>query len=140
MKDKMDNLKGEKKRLTIWLGILQVFIGIGAILAGISMIANPCGSDLGMTVEMLIKSPFNDFLIPGIFLLGVNGIGSLLGALASFLRKSVAGKIAMGLGIFLILWIIVQVYWLGLHWLHILYFILGITESAMGLILQKNGK
>ncbi len=133
----MDNPKIKENRLIIWLGILQVFIGVGAIPAGILMILNPSGSDLGMTVEMLINSPFPNFLIPGFFLLGVNGLGSLFGALASFKRYSFAGKIAVGLGIFLILWITVQVYWLGLHWLHILYFILGIVELILGLKLQK---
>jgi hypothetical protein len=138
MKNNMDNPKIKEKRLIIWLGILQAFIGVGAVPAGIAMIYNPSGSVLGMTVEMLINSPFADFLIPGIFLLVINGIGSLIGALASFLRHRFAGKIAIGLGIFLILWIAIQVYWLGLHWLHILYFILGIIESVLGLKLQKS--
>ena len=138
MKNNKDNSKRYVKRQIIWLGILQAFIGVGAVPAGIVMIYNPSGSDLGMTVEMLINSPFANFLIPGIFLLGLNGIGSLIGALASFLRYRSAGKIAIGLGLFLILWIFIQVYWLGLHWLHILYFILGIIELVLGLKLQKS--
>ena len=134
----MDNPKIKDKRLIKWLEILQAFIGIGAIPAGLLMILNPSGSDLGMTVEMLVNSPFPNFLIPGIFLLSINGIGSLFGALASLKRYSFAGKIAVGLGIFLILWITIQVYWLGsIHWLHILYFILGIIELVLGLKLQK---
>jgi len=138
MKNNRDNPKIKKKRLIIWLGILQAFIGIGAVPAGISMLINPSGSDLGMTVEMLVNSPFPNFLIPGIFLLSINGIGSLFGALVTFKHHSFTSKIAIGLGIFLILWITVQVYWLGgIHWLHILYFILGIIELVLGLKLQK---
>jgi len=137
----MNKLKNSSNHLPTWLGILQAFIGIGAIPAGILMILNPSGSDMGMKVEMLVNSPFPDFLIPGIFLLCVNGIGSLLGALATFKHYSFAGKIAIGLGIFLILWITVQVYWLGgLHWLQILYFFLGIIELVLGMKLQKNCK
>jgi hypothetical protein len=64
----MDNPKIKDKRLIIWLGILQAFIGVGAVPAGILMIINPSGSDMGMTVEMLVNSPFPNFLIPGIFL------------------------------------------------------------------------
>ena len=106
--------------------------------AGIAMIMNPSGSDLGMTEEMLVNSPFSNFLIPGIFLLGVNGLGSLIGALASFSRHRFTGKIAIVLGVFLILWITIQVYWLdGIHWLHILYYCLGVVELALGLILPK---
>lgn len=133
----MNKSKNSEKQLITWLGILQVFIGVGAVPAGILMILNPSGSDLGMTVKMLANSPFSDFFIPGVFLLAVNGVGSLFGALATLSHYRFAGKMAFGLGIFLILWIAVQVYWLGVHWLHILYFCFGNAEFAMGLILQK---
>jgi len=133
----MNKLNTSEKRLRAWLGILQVFVGIGAVPAGISMVTNPSGSGLGMTVEMLVDSPFTDFMIPGFFLLGINGIGSLFGAVASFLRHRFVGKMAIGLGIFLILWIAVQAYWLGLHWLHIVYFGLGMTELTLGLKVEK---
>ena len=126
------------KWLAIWLGILQIFIGIGAVPAGIAMITDPSGSNLGMPVEMLINSPFSDFLIPGILLLVVNGIGSLLGGMASFRRYRFTGEIAVGLGTFLIIWIVAQIWWMGVHWLHILYIIIGIVELVLGLMLRKN--
>ena len=134
----MNNTVNNEKRVLIGLGVLQVFIGIGAVPAGIVMIIDPSGSSLGMPVEMLINSPFSDFLIPGIFLLVINGIGSLLGGVASFLRYRFAGEIAAGLGTFLILWIVAQVWWMGVHWLHILYIIFGIIELVLGLMLRKN--
>ncbi len=130
------NLK--KKWIVNWLGILQIFIGIGAVPAGIVMITDPSGSSLGMPLEMLINSPFSDFLTPGIFLLVINGIGSLLGGVASFLQYRFAGEIAAGLGTFLIMWIVTQVWWMGVHWLHILYIIFGILELVLGLMLRKN--
>lgn len=133
----MNKSKNNKKLLTTWLGVLQIFIGIGAVPAGISMIIDPTGNDLGMTVEMLVNTPFSNFLIPGIFLLMVNGIGSLIGGVASFRRSRYAGEIAIGLGIFLIVWIIAQIYWMGTHWLHILYLSLGLSELLLGIILRK---
>ena len=137
MKNNTGNPKIKKNQLIIWLGILQAFIGVGAIPAGILMIMNPSGNDLDMTIEMLVNSPFPNFLIPGILLLSVNGLGSLSGAIISLKRYKSAGIIAAGLGIFLILWIMIQVYWLGIHWLHILYFVLGIIELIFGLKLQN---
>ncbi|NOY60635.1 MAG: hypothetical protein GXO75_17145 [Calditrichaeota bacterium] len=134
----MNSPKNNGKWLAICLGILQMFIGIGAVPSGIAMIADPRGSSLGMTVNMLVNSPFSDFLIPGIFLLIVNGIGSLLGGVASFRRYRFAGEIAIGLGMFLILWIAAQVWWLGTHWLHFLYFIFGIIELVLGSMLRRN--
>ncbi|NOY59279.1 MAG: hypothetical protein GXO75_10155 [Calditrichaeota bacterium] len=134
----MSSSKNKGKGLAIGLGILQIFIGIGAVPAGIAMITDPGGSSLEMPVEILINSPFSDFFIPGIFLLVVNGIGSLLGGVASFLRYRFAGEIAVGLGAFLIIWIIAQVWWMGIHWLHFLYIIFGIVELGLGLMLRKN--
>ncbi len=133
----MSSAKNSRKRLAICLGILQIFIGIGAVPTGIAMIADPGGSSLGMSIDMLINSPFSDFLIPGIFLLVVNGMGSLLGGLASFLWYRFAGEIAIGLGTFLIIWIVAQVWWMGVHWLHFLYIIFGIAELVLGLMLRK---
>ncbi len=134
----MSSAKNDGKWLAIWLGILQIFIGIGAVPAGIAMITDPSGSSLEMPAEMLINSPFSDFLIPGIFLLVANGIGSLLGGVASFLRYKFASEIAAVLGTFLIIWIVAQVWWMGIHWLHFLYIIFGVVELVLGLMLRKN--
>jgi hypothetical protein len=111
-----------------------VFIGVGAIPAGLALVLDPSGSTIGMSSEMLAGSPFPDFLVPGIFLLLVNGIASLTGAVLTFRRHALAGKAAMGLGAFLMAWIVVQVWVLGppLHWLQILYFVLGIAEFGLG--------
>lgn len=122
------------RRITcFWaLGGLQLFIGIGAVPAGIAMISDPGGESLEMYVDMLRRSPFTDFLIPGIVLLLVNGIGSLFGALVSLRAYQIAGLIAIGLGTFLILWIVIQAWWLGWHLLHVLYILLGVSEFVLG--------
>jgi len=91
-----------------------------------------------MPLEMLGNSPFADFLIPGVFLLVVNGIGSLLGGIASFNRHRFAGEIAAWLGTFLMVWIAAQVWWMGAHWLHVLYFVLGLVELTLGLVFRRN--
>lgn len=60
-------------------------------------------------------------------------LGSLAGAVASFARYRYAGAAAMALGVFLIAWILVQVYRMaGFHWLHWLYLSLGIVEAVLG--------
>jgi len=129
----MGIIKSKRNRLATGLGILQFFIGIGAVPAGISLVFDPSGRGLGMPLEVLANSPFSDFRIPGVFLLLVNGIGSLLGGVASFRRHRLAGEIAAGLGTFLVLWIAAQVWWMGVHWLHMLYFVAGLVELTLGL-------
>ena len=126
------------KGLTNGLGILQVFIGVGAVGGGLALVLEPDGSNIGIPVEILKSSPFIDFLVPGIVLFVVNGFGSLVGAMASFTKYRYAGEIAIALGLFLIVWILLQVYWFdSFHWLHALYLGLGILELILGLLLLK---
>jgi len=119
--------------MTVTLGILQAFIGIGAVVGGLWLALDPSGEGLGMPLELLEETPFATFLIPGIVLLVVNGLGSLAGAVASFARHRYAGHAAVALGAFLVAWILIQVYWFsGFHWLHWLYLGLGIVELTLG--------
>ena len=117
---------------------LQLLIGIGAVAAGIGFILKPDGSNLGMPVELLGEAPFEDYLIPGIVLLTINGLGSILGCLLSFRCHPFAGKVTMILGVAMVIWISIQVYWMGLiSWLQPVYFVVGIIEIFLGAIIGK---
>ena len=126
-----------KKRLRYGLGALQVFIGVGAVAGGLGLVLDPSGESLGTPIELLDRTPFATFLIPGIVLFIANGLGSVAGALASFASQRYAGEMAVALGAFLVAWIAVQVYWMEPHWLHALYFGLGILEAALGWSMRK---
>ena len=134
----MENRKFERK-VYAGLGSLQAFIGLGALAGGFMLVRDPSGSALGVPLSFLEGSPFPDFLIPGIFLLVVNGIGSMIGAGLSFTRRQYAQEIAMILGSILVAWIVIQVGILrSFSWMHMLYFILGIVELGMGLYIRRN--
>ena len=108
-----------RKSLFNGLGVLQAFVGVGALVGGLGLALDPSGESLGIPLELLEETPFATYLVPGIILFAVNGLGSLAGAVASFARHQYAGKAAMALGAFLVAWILVQVYWMsGFHWLH----------------------
>ncbi len=122
-----------RKRLFNGLGALQAFIGVGAVAGGLGLALDPSGANLGLPLELLAETPFATFLVPGIVLFAVNGLGTLAGAAASFARHRYAGAAGLALGAFLVAWILVQVYWMaGFHWLHWLYRSLGIVEAALG--------
>jgi hypothetical protein len=127
-------MAGDQTRKTNFLGVLQVFIGIGAIPAGLLLMIDPSGEMMSMPLDMLAGSPFPNFLVPGIFLMAVNGIGSIIGAVLTFRWHRWAGLVAMGLGAFLVAWIIIQVWVVKppIHWLQALYFLLGLVEVALG--------
>jgi hypothetical protein len=62
------------KRILI---ILHLFVGVGAMAGGFSAISNP-QSPMGISTEILKNSPFPDFLIPGLLLFGVIGVGNII--------------------------------------------------------------
>ena len=127
-----------KMKVFIGLGALQAFIGLGALGGGFMLVRDPSGSALGLPLSLLEGSPFPDFLIPGMFLLAVNGIGSMIGAGLSFTRRRYAQEIAIILGAILVAWIVIQVVIISsFHWLHVLYFILGIVELGIGLYIRR---
>lgn len=121
------------KKNAKYLGFIQLFVGIGAIPAGLSMILEPSGNGIGMTTEILINTPFDSFFIPGIFLFIVNGLSNILCSIISFRKNKLAGICGIILGTFLVLWIIIQIYLIGLiHFLQPLFFIIGIVEIILG--------
>ena len=134
----MDTIPKKGKGLVNGLGGLQVFIGLGAVGGGLALALEPSGANLGIPVELLKKSPFSTYLVPGIVLFVVNGLGSLAGGAATVARYRYAGETAMVLGGFLVAWIILQVYWIAaFHWLHALYLGLGFLEFVLGWALRK---
>ena len=121
------------------LGALQAFIGLGALGGGFMLVRDPSGIALGLPMSLLEGSPFSDFLIPGIFLLAVNGVGSMIGAGLSFTRRRYAQELAIVLGAILVGWIVIQVIIIrSFSGLHILYFILGMVELGIGLYIRRH--
>ena len=91
-----------------------------------------------MDIEMLANSPFSDFLIPGIALFLFNGIYHLISAILCILHNNFAPYFAAIAGIGLIIWILVQVYAIGLNsYLQPVYFAVGFSELLLSLILIK---
>jgi len=69
------------------LGFLILFLSVGAIYGGGSLIVAPNGSLLKMEESWLEKLPFPDFRIPGIILFLFLGIFPLIGLIGLFIRK-----------------------------------------------------
>lgn len=123
------------------LGLLQLITALGAIPAGWAYLADPSGNGMGVTPDLLKDSPFSDFLIPGLFLFLVNGAGNLAGAVLSFWRKTVAGPAGMILGALLVLWIILQVAWIGLSsFLQPAFFFVGLAMALLGYLIRRAGQ
>ncbi len=54
-----------------------IILGLGALAGGLALVTAPDGSNMGFDVGLLAGSPFDDYLIPGLILGGLFGVGSL---------------------------------------------------------------
>ena len=118
---------------------LHIFIGIGALAGGFSAVSNP-ESPMGISPDMLKNGPFDNFLIPGLFLMIVLGCGNLIAAGLIIKQHKWWPYVSGGMGDILVLWIVIQCLILfTIAGLHIIFFILGAIQSllAIGVIYQK---
>lgn len=114
----------------VWLGIAsQLFVGIMAVPVGLMMIVEPNGSPLGIPNEWVADSVFGSFLVPGLFLLLVNGVGQLVAAALAVVRHPLAPWLMGALGVGLLIWIAVQVLIIPLSFLQPVLFLLGLVEG-----------
>lgn len=58
--------------------ICLALLALGALPAGWSLITQPDGRGIGLPLEWLDRSPFQNFVIPGLFLFLLFGMGSLV--------------------------------------------------------------
>ena len=145
--------KGTPKYQTArrWLIFWTLFIGIGAVGGGFSMIIDPSGKALHMDAmlpffQVLPFSDmlFKDFLFSGFALLIVNGVTNLTAAVL-LLKKKTLGVILGGIfGITLMLWICIQFYMFPPNFMSTLFFVFGICQAVTGYaawrMLQREGK
>ena len=122
-----------KRRINLSLGILQAFIGVGAMFGGFGLMMDPSGVSLGMSVTLLHGTPFQNFFIPGLVLFSMNGLGTLIASYFTFTNRRFAGTLALLFGAGLMLWIVIQVALIGYQsLLQPIYFVLGIMEFTLG--------
>jgi hypothetical protein len=129
------------RKVFLFEGLLQALIGIGAVVCGLFLVFEPSGNKLGLPLELLSDSPFENYLIPGLLLFSVNGVGNVFGSILSFRRNKYSGYTGMLFGLALILWIIVQIMMIGLvSWLQPFYLLLGMLELLLGVVIYKKLK
>lgn len=124
-----------------WLIGGLMFLGVSALFGGLLLVGSPSGAWLHMPLSVLRYSPFSDFLIPGLILGTVFGLGSLGAVLALWRRPAWppgtaltrftgmhwAWSAALALGLGQIIWITTQILMVsGVDGLQVLYGSLGV--------------
>jgi hypothetical protein len=112
---------------TYFLIALLIFLGLGGIYGGISLILDSTGQQLHLNIVEYFNYPFKSFLFPGILLLLFLGIIPLLLVFPLLKKPSInwaevfniyprrhwSWTYTLFLGIFLILWVNVQIWMIG---------------------------
>jgi hypothetical protein len=100
----------DKKSTVIYILICCVLIqGISGIIGGISLISDPTGSNIDLSILLLKDSPFKDYLLPGIILLSILGIYPIIVFVGLYKGKYWALCSAKLLGIVLMLWVVSEI-------------------------------
>jgi hypothetical protein len=115
-----------------WASIgLLVVLGLGALAGGLSLVAQPDGGVMGFDRSILLGSPFSDFLLPGVVLGGLFGVGSFAVAWLAWRRHPVAPFLAFAIGFGQMLWIAVELAIIHeLSWLHPAMFTVGMLIAG----------
>ncbi len=92
-----------------WLAVvLEVFTAIPALIVGWQLVTDTSGASVGFPQGWIEATVFGSYLVPGLYLLLVNGVGMLALAGLSVARHWVAPWLTVILGAGLVIWILVQ--------------------------------
>jgi hypothetical protein len=90
----------------------------------------PRGEIMPLPLSALAGSPFDTYLVPGLILFGVLGLGPLVAARLAWLRHPLAPAAALVVGVGLLIWVAVEIGIIGYSNeppLQAIYGILGIA-------------
>lgn len=91
-----------------------LFLSLGGFYGGLMFTTDPSGHSMGMAVDALKPLQLNSYLMPGLFLIVVYGIGPLAVMVALWTRWQWAGYALIGLNLVLLGWLAGEVILLNL--------------------------
>ena len=111
--------------------VFLVLLGLGALAGGIALVAKPDGSVMHFETSLLAGSPFSDFLVPGLILGGLFGIGSFVVAGLGLMHWRIAPFAAFVIGCGQMIWIAVELVIIReLSFLHPAFFGVGLVIAV----------
>ena len=114
---------------------MHFFVGIGAVFGGGAAILSPL-SPLGVPLDILENSPFENFLMPGLILFLIIGIGSLVSGLTAVSKSDYQGYYSSVSSWALMIWIVVQCLMIrAVAFPHVLFFLIGLAGAVLALII-----
>lgn len=128
------------ERLHRFLLIALIFLGITSLAGGAVLILDPSGAIIGITTGLLDGSPFGTYLVPGLVLFFLLGVGTLVVAYAFYRHQEWSLLATPLVGFVLTSWIVIQISIIGYHPtppLQLTYGLIGLTLIAVGAVHLK---
>lgn len=124
----------------VWgLGLLQLLVGLAALGSGLLLALEPSGANLGMSADLLAPGPFSSYLLPGLALAVLIGVGHVVGFGRTVGRRARAARTAILLGVALVLWIAAELLWVSAtSWLQPAMAGVGAVEVALGVAMHQH--
>lgn len=110
------------------------FQGLSGLAGGMGLVADPTGRSLGIPLDWLHGSPFDNYLIPGLVLLLALGVFPLAVTYRLRRRRRRSWLAALLVGVMLIIWIAVEILVVGYQPsppLQLIYGLLGLIIVAL---------
>lgn len=132
----------KKDPVKILLGIYNLMISISAFVIGITMISSNHILLTNTLKEVMEHIPFSSWLVPGIIIVVVFGVGNIIASVLCFVKK---GKFYMILscitGVLIILCSLLQVFLIKNMYTIIIQFMgIGIIQIILTLIIYLRNK
>ncbi len=122
----MESKKRRPAALKALVGI-EMFFAIVGLASGLSLLSSPSGAGLGLSRDLLKNAPVSDYTLVGLFFVIVSGVLPILAAygliakrrwrwtdpLNKWTGQNWAWTLTTALGIILILWIVVELVFVG---------------------------
>ncbi len=124
--------------MKFFLQTILLITGISALFGGGQLMLIRDGNGLGISMALLQYSPFKDFFVPGLFLFGVIGMGSVTVFITGALRMWFYGRASKMLGIFILLWLIIQILSIRtFSWLQVVIALFGLAMILLPRHIRK---
>jgi hypothetical protein len=105
--------------------------GLSGIAGGVGLTLDPTGASVSIPLEWLEGSPFSDYLVPGLVLLVVLGVGPLVVAYGVWTERKWAWAASIFVGLSLLIWLGVEIAVVGYQAEPPLQLIYGIVALAI---------
>lgn len=117
---------------------LLALIGISALTGGIPMMVHGKGDFVGLSIDYLVHTPFESYRLPGILLVVMNGLGSIIAFVVLYNNWQYHSYTVRGMGLILLVWIVMQgIVLQAVNPLHILFGVMALTLIVIGNYLKR---